>query len=210
MYQFDARRPVLARQDQVRRALEALSQALGVFVQDRLVAVELGQLRPAECGGQLVVPVHPAQRVGVVIAALRAACASRRTTRACVAFLSISSSSVTNIPPSPEQRHLFWLKLNAAQCPHAPDFAPLERRSVRLACVLDHFQLVLLRDRHHLLHVHRQAVQVHGDDGLRLLRDRLLDERLRPCSSCRSGCPRRPGSRYGAGCRWRMRTRNRR
>ena len=41
-----------------------------------------------------------------------------------LAAVSIPSSSVTNIPPSPAQRHLFWLKLKAAQSPSVPTLLP--------------------------------------------------------------------------------------
>ena len=40
------------------------------------------------------------------------------------ACLNSVSSSVTYIPPSPEQRLLFWLKLNAPQSPIVPTLRP--------------------------------------------------------------------------------------
>ena len=60
--------------------------------------------------------------------------------------------------------------------PNVPTFLPSDLRVDRLAGVLDHGDIALLRDRHDLLDIDRPARQMHGQDRLRMLGDGRLDQ----------------------------------
>ena len=69
---------------------------------------------------------------------------------------------------------LFWQKLHAGHVAQRAGLLALVRAAERLGVVLDHEELVLLREGVDLVHVADVAVEMDGHDGLGALGDELL------------------------------------
>ncbi len=92
-------------------------------------------------------------------------------------FFSRSSSSVDEQPAFAAAEVLRVVQAEGADVADGPDLAALVLRAVGLAGILDHEELVLLRDGQDRVHVGGQPLDVHGDDGLRARGDGRLELR---------------------------------
>ena len=150
----------------MRCALKTLGEPRGIGLERGHVAVDLGELGATERGEDLVVPVHPAERVCVVIAILVRR--TRLTERP-----DLLGSGVDGLVVRHEHaalagaEALVLIEAEGSAVAEGTNLLAFEGGSVRLAAVLDHLEVVLLCDGHYLVHVHGETVEMDNDDRLR-------------------------------------------
>ncbi len=145
-----------------------------VLLERLKVASHLGELRATKGGGQVVAAVHPAKRVGVVVAGFQR---GRRLAEAPeLQCLLVHLLAVCDEHAALARAEAFVLV--EAECGAVAQLArvdSVELGAVPLAGVLDELQVIFRGDFAKGVKIAGQTVQVDGDDGLGLGRDKRLD-----------------------------------